>query len=284
MTLVAIELEHFLKLLERERILFFLVPGPCALEQLGDGLLTGDLVDLGRSRVICGSMLPSASSSATISPANWKSPFSSALVAVWIRGCVRDGSNRAIGSLRYAFCSVSPNSFAVSNRVPRLLGHRLVHDAADDVADRRIQIGRRRRNLRQDRLDDDVLAGASEGLPPRQRFVQRHPERVDIGLDRDRLVLHLLRRHVEQRALVIAGRPRAGMHRVRHAEVDDLHRVVGHHEDVARLQIAMDEAALVRGMKTAARLREDLDHALHRQTMAGAADESDRASPRAAGA
>ena len=41
-----VELEHFLKLLERERILFFLVPGSCALEQLRDGLLTGDLVDL----------------------------------------------------------------------------------------------------------------------------------------------------------------------------------------------------------------------------------------------
>ena len=42
-----IELQHFLQLLQRQRILFLLVPGPCALEQLADGLLTRDLVDLG---------------------------------------------------------------------------------------------------------------------------------------------------------------------------------------------------------------------------------------------
>ena len=141
------------------------------------------------------------------------------------------------------------------------------------MAHRRVQLGRRRRNLRQDALDDRVFSGASERLAPRQCLVERHAQRIDVRLDRDRLVLHLLRRHVEQRALVIPGCPRARMDRVRHAEVDDLHRIVRHHEDVARLQVAMDEAVFVRGVETAARLGEDLDDAIDGQAMAGSANE-----------
>jgi hypothetical protein len=34
-----------------------------------------------------------------------------------MRGCVREASNSAIGSLRQAFCRTSPNSRAESNRV-----------------------------------------------------------------------------------------------------------------------------------------------------------------------
>ena len=56
---------------------------------------------------------------------------------------------------------------------------------------------------------------------------------------------------------------------VRHAEVDDLHRVVGHDEDVARFQVAMNQAAIVCSLQPAARLRQDFDHTFDRETVTG---------------
>jgi hypothetical protein len=64
-----------------------------------------------------------------------------------------------------------------------------------------------------------------------------------------------------------------GVAHVSDAEVDDLHRVVFHHEDVARLQVAMHQAPFVGRLQAAAGLAHDVDGALHRQTMTGVADE-----------
>ncbi len=67
-------------------------------------------------------------------------------------------------------------------------------------------------------------------------------------------------------------RPRGvGIAHVSDAKVDDLHRVVFHHEDVARLYVAMHQAALVGRLQSAAGLGNDVDRALHRQAMAGVA-------------
>ena len=66
----GIELQHFLQFLQRERVLVFLEPRPRAVEQLRNRLLPDVWSICVRRRVICGSMLPSASSSLMISPAN----------------------------------------------------------------------------------------------------------------------------------------------------------------------------------------------------------------------
>ena len=70
--------------------------------------------DLARELVVAASRAPSSPSGSGVESAT--------------------GSKSAMGSLRAAFCSVSPNSRAVVEAVPGLLGHRLVHDAADDLA------------------------------------------------------------------------------------------------------------------------------------------------------
>ena len=57
-----------------------------------------------------------------------------------------------------------------------------------------------------------------------------------------------------------------------HAEVDDLDRVVFHHEDIARLQIAMYQSAIVRCLQATASLRNNLDRTLDRKMMARLAD------------
>ena len=82
---------------------------------------------------------------------------------------------------------------------------------------------------------------------------------------------NLLGRHVEQCPLLRPRGVRVG--HVGDAEVDDLDRIVFHHEDVARLQVAMHQAALMRRLQAAAGLGNNLDGALDGQTMAGLADE-----------
>src|SRR5208282_5330010 len=61
---------------------------------------------------------------------------------------------------------------------------------------------------------------------------------------------------------------------VGYAEIDDLDRIVFHHENVARLQIAMYQASLMRRLQAAARLGKNPDGALDGQAMAGFANKS----------
>jgi len=82
--------------------------------------------------------------------------------------------------------------------------------------------------------------------------------------------LNLLRGHVEQGALL---RPcGVGIRHVGHAEVNDFDRIIFHYEDVARLQVAMYQAALMSSLKSSAGLRNDLHRALDGETMTGFAN------------
>ena len=47
-----------------------------------------------------------------------------------------------------------------------------------------------------------------------------------------------------------------------HSEIDDLCRIVFHHENVAGLEIAMDQSPVMRGLKPAARLHQDFNNAI----------------------
>ncbi len=49
-----------------------------------------------------------------------------------------------------------------------------------------------------------------------------------------------------------------------HSEIDDLYGVIGHHEQIAGLEIAVNEAAGVSGLQSATRLDQDFHHPLHR--------------------
>ena len=162
-----------------------------------------------------------------------------------MRGCVRDGSKIAIGSLRDAFCSVSPNSRAVSNRFHGCLAMALWTTRLIRWLTVGIQLRGRRRDLREDRLDDCLVGGGAERLPPRQRLVRASDpaNRCPTG---PRPACS-----APARATCTAACPSepggAGIRvcGVCDAEVDDLHGIVGHHEDVARLQVAMHQTAFV---------------------------------------
>src|SRR5580693_1017643 len=58
-----------------------------------------------------------------------------------------------------------------------------------------------------------------------------------------------------------------------HTEVDDLGAVILHHENVAWLQVPVDQSSLVRGLQSPAHMHRDLHDALHGQARAGVSDQ-----------
>ena len=109
----------------------------------------------------------------------------------------------------------------------------------------RIALARRRRFAQV--LRDDV--GAQERRPPGQRLEQRHAQRVEIRGGADAGAGDLLRRHVRDRADQAAGLGLPEVDQVRGAEVAELGVAGGVEEDVGRLDVAVDDAALVRGVE-----------------------------------
>ena len=129
---------------------------------------------------------------------------------------------------------------------------------------RRRRIAQRAAHAFQPVLED---VDAVERRLPHQQFIQQHPQAVDVRtrIDVDAAELGLLRAHVRRRPdqsmepsderLVRQRLPRG----LRDPEVDHLrHRdvVIDRHEDVRRLDVAMDDALLVRVLDGVANLDE----------------------------
>ena len=127
-------------------------------------------------------------------------------------------------------------------------------------ADRRVQAARRQRRLG-DLLERDGHRGvAVERHRPGEHLVEDDADRVDVGLRADRVALRLLGREVLRGA---QDRPR--LRHVRRArpgdaEVGDLRAVLGVDDDVVRLEVAVDDPALVREARGA----QDLDRQVDR--------------------
>ena len=145
----------------------------------------------------------------------------------------------------------------------------LLEAAAQQPADRRRRLGRQRVPVRL-RLEDGRQhlrqVVAREAARTGQHLVEDDAEGPDVGAPIDRLAARLLGRHVGGRADDGAERRRTLRHRrrvqriggaarvirserLRETEVEHLDRAVGPHLDVRRLQIAMDDAVLVRGLE-----------------------------------
>ena len=134
----------------------------------------------------------------------------------------------------------------------------LLETAADDT----LESGRRaRRQIGRIVLEDrgQRFRGRLplERPTPRQHFVDHHAQGEDVGAVVDRLPADLLGRHVAHGAeddahlgeRVGHGRGLLGLwcaDEFRHAEVEDFHAAIAGEEEVLRLQIAMDDATLVR--------------------------------------
>ena len=122
------------------------------------------------------------------------------------------------------------------------------------------------------------MAVGVEGAPARQHLVEEGPEREHVAARVHVLALKLLRRHVRDRSeqQPCAGdrvlrlqrrlRRRLGPRGVQlgQAEVEDL-RARLREDHVARLQVAVDDAALVRGVEGLGDLRRDVERLRERQ-------------------
>ena len=155
--------------------------------------------------------------------------------------------------------------------VPWLLGHRLVHNLAQEQTHCRVHIRGRRRIRAQNGIADLAIVASLKRPPPRERFVTHRSQREDVREHGGRLELQQFRRHIGQRPA--HGRLRGTAVGEGHAEIDDLYRIVGHDEHVIRLDVAVDQATLVRRLQTAADLIHDLNGSFHGQWLAGVPDE-----------
>ncbi len=96
----------------------------------------------------------------------------------------------------------------------------------------------------------------------REHLEQDQAERVDVALDRRRAAGELLGRHVLRRA---GARRRDVARRDGEAEVGDADVAVAVDHHVRRLEVAMQDAALVRGRDAGAELARDVDGLVLRQ-------------------
>ena len=121
-------------------------------------------------------------------------------------------------------------------------------------------LGERRRIAKEDGADDVGRGGALERRLPGEHFVEKDAEREQVGAPVDVAPTRLLRGHVVERAHddavsrlhelrrgVIARRKALPPHELRQTEVQDLDIAIGANHHVLGLQVAMDDACVVRG-------------------------------------
>ena len=158
--------------------------------------------------------------------------------------------------------------------------------------DRRLQAFRRRgvvprpRRLVQDRVRDRDGRAALERHPARHHLVHHDAEREEVAARVDGLAEQLLRRHVRQRS---ESHPFARQLRLRslgggsgrqtlgEPEVEDLHFVSRRQNDVAALDVAVEDPRSVRLFQRRGDLPGDRDHLERRQRTLGE-DRVERAS------
>ena len=139
-----------------------------------------------------------------------------------------------------------------------------------------------RRVFPQDRVHRLGGRVAAERALARQHLVEDRAEREDVGARVGGLAAHLLGRHVAERAQHDARAPcrrsAAGgsspaspprVRQLRQPEVEDLDAAVLRHEHVLRLQVAVDDALLVRRGQAVGDLHGEVDGLAGREPAAG---------------
>src|SRR6185295_12404413 len=143
---------------------------------------------------------------------------------------------------------------------------------AQRLAQDRIQVAAQTGGIRLalvDRALERGEAGVAElvGLPPGQQLVEDDAERVDVRGAFDRLAAHLLGARVRRghrpllglRRLGLRSGPAAGFEQPRDAEVEQLRLAPFRDQDVAGLQVAMDDRGGVRVLDRRENGKEQLD-------------------------
>jgi hypothetical protein len=165
------------------------------------------------------------------------------------RGAAGDERNVA-GEEGHARCAAARDGDGVAHlhrrleAQGRLFGERPAHDVADRLRD--VDVAQRLRLVLQHAIEHGVQRVGVEGFAVGEQFVEDGAEGEDVGAGVGFLPFDLLGRHVVRRAEDHARAGHVGLLHACEAEVVDLHLPVGEEKDVCRLEIAMDDAALVR--------------------------------------
>ncbi len=166
---------------------------------------------------------------------------------------------------------------------PPIFLERFVDDGFELGGKLRVQTHRRQRRLVQDRVEQRRRRRPLERLRAGAHLVEDHAKGKQIGARVERLPERLLRRHVRNRAerraragqvALRRGRRRRGQggfgrrlevrQHLRQTEVEHLGVTAPGHEDVGRLDVAMDDARSVRGVERVGNLDPKLDQLFER--------------------
>jgi hypothetical protein len=146
------------------------------------------------------------------------------------------------------------------------------HQVARQVVPEAARVGQR---VVEDALVHALGARVLERPAQRQALVQHHAQRVDVRAPVELAGARgeLLGRHVGRRSRVESRRRQRGQLRValaRQAEVQDHRLAAGRDHQVGRLDVAVDDAGLVRGVQRARRALDELHAAQQRPAARGA--------------
>ena len=159
----------------------------------------------------------------------------------------------------------------------RILVESLENDVLDIWRDSRDDAAGHRRLIIQNRVDQQCRIGRRERALARGHFIQDGARGPQIGSGIGRLALQLFRRHVWERAGEF-GRVAQGQRlgqiadlrsELSETEVENLQPAIGRDAQVARLQVAMHDAVLVRGCQALGQLDAKLHNFFLRQRSAG---------------
>ena len=140
----------------------------------------------------------------------------------------------------------------------RIFLQRAIDDADHFGVETRARGLERRRVAVHDLVEDAVLQAAGKRLAVGEQLVQDRADGEDVAPPVDDLPGDLLGRHVVERADQHAGLRHAGLGDARDAEVEDLDRRRRLDHDVGRLDVAVDDARLVREAEAGAELLDQL--------------------------
>ena len=162
-----------------------------------------------------------------------------------------------------------------------IAGEHALDDARERPVHRRVQLGGRAGRAVHDAIEDDFVRFAREWMLGCEHLVEHHPQRKDVAALVDRAAVVGLGRHVLRRArragVELRGRrrlrrPRAAAgHPPRDAEVEDLDFAPAGEHEVLGLDVAMDEALLVRSRQRLDALPREVPERFDRHGLAQAA-------------
>ena len=148
--------------------------------------------------------------------------------------------------------------------VLRLLGHRLVDDGLEVGGNRGVELAQRRRLVLGNLAEELAAVGAVEGRLQGQELVEGHAQRVDVGpaVEQHVLARGLLRAHIPQGPDdAAAERDQRVTLDLRQAEVGDPELAPVVHQQVGRLDVAVQDPALVGVVEGLGRLDAQPGHA-----------------------